>query len=195
MGARPSGGGEVRCSGCGEAVDDSVRFCPSCGTPVSGAAAVAWRRAAVRAHRRRVRRALGVLAFIVVAIVILAIAVMAVTGDGSSSGHANDVTPRAVTTVAAPRPDHPAGPYKVTDGVNVRAGPGTNYARVGTIEMGKDVLVNCVIEGQVVSSPNGSTSQWLQVTSGTMRGYVASQYVAIGAAITDRSVVPVCEGV
>ena len=98
-----------------------------------------------------------------------------------------------LVTTTPPIP--PAGPFKVTGGVNVRSGPGTNYPSIATIELGKEVLVVCVIDGEIVNGPNGPTPKWVRVTAGAVSGYVTSQYVAIGAVINNPLVIPVCVGV
>ena len=69
-----------------------------------------------------------------------------------------------------------AGPYKVTDGLDVRTGPGRTFPTVGTIELGREVMVACVIEGELVDGPNGPTTKWLRVTAANVSGYVTSQY-------------------
>jgi LasA protease len=89
----------------------------------------------------------------------------------------------------------PAGPFRITDGVNVRAGPGTSYPAVGTIELGFEVLVACAIEGEAVDGPSGPTNLWLRIAGGDLAGYVTSEYVATGAALADRSVIPLCTGI
>jgi Bacterial SH3 domain len=79
------------------------------------------------------------------------------------------------STVGATLP--PPRAYKVTDGVNVRAGPGSTYAKVATVELGKEVLVICVTDGDNVQSAGGSSDQWLRVTVDNVSGYVTSLYV------------------
>ena len=86
----------------------------------------------------------------------------------------------------------PAGPFKVTDGVNVRTGPGTSFPKVATIDQGKQVMVVCVTEGGVVTGPNGSTTKWVRITAGSVTGYVTSEFVATGAAIDNPAVIPHC---
>jgi uncharacterized protein YraI len=76
--------------------------------------------------------------------------------------------------------------------VNVRKGPGTNYSSLGTLELGTKVLVVCVIDGQTIDGPSGPTSKWVRITGAPLVGYVTGQYVATGAAIDDRSIIPVC---
>ncbi len=94
----------------------------------------------------------------------------------------------SVAPTTAPRP--PAGPYKVTDGVNVRSGPGTSYSVVGTIELGKEVLVECTADGEQVTGPTGATTKWLRIVA--PRGWVTQRYVETGRAIEDRNVIPWC---
>ena len=143
-----------------------------------------------RVRRRRWRRALGVLAFAVAAVAIGTLAFKEVAGPGSRNPSAGS----SVTTIVATTLP-PAGPYKVTDGLNVRTGPGRTFPTVGTIELGKEVMVACVIEGETVDGPNGPTTKWLRVTSANVTGYVTSQFVATGAAVSDPAVIPRCAGV
>jgi uncharacterized protein YgiM (DUF1202 family) len=144
-----------------------------------------------RVRRRRWRRALGVLAFAIAAVAIGTLAFKELAGPGSGGDAA---APEATsTTLVSTLP--PAGPYKVTDGLNVRTGPGRTFPTVGTIELGKEVMVACVIEGETVDGPNGPTTKWLRVTAANVTGYVTSQYVATGAAVNDPAVIPRCSGV
>ena len=81
-------------------------------------------RRARRVRRRRVRRGLGTLAFLAVA---AAICRHRVLGGVKESGDDS----RSVASQSTSRDHHtadsPAGPFKVTDGVNVRTGPGTSF--------------------------------------------------------------------
>ena len=88
---------------------------------------------------RRPRRSHRGLAFAVLFLVIVLIGLGAgaalfgvdaedITGDNSGDvSAAGDTTSTTTTVPALPAPH----PYKVTDGVNVRSGPGTNYADPG----------------------------------------------------------------
>jgi uncharacterized protein YgiM (DUF1202 family) len=143
-----------------------------------------------RARRRRWRRALGVLAFSVAAVAIATFAFQQIAGPGSRHESAGSSPPTTVVTTLPP-----AGPYKVTDGLNVRTGPGRSFPAVGTIDLGKEVMVACVIDGEMVDGPSGPTNKWLLVTSANVAGYVTSQYVATGAAVNDPAVIPRCSGV
>ena len=149
------------------------------------------RAATRRVRRRRWRRAIGVLVFAAATVAIGSLAFKELAGPKSGRDIASPEA--ASTTIVATLP--PAGPYKVTDGLNVRTGPGRAFPTVGTIDLGKEVLVSCVIDGESVDGPKGPTSKWLRVTSANMTGYVTSQYVATGAAIDDPAVVPRCSGV
>ena len=51
--------------------------------------------------------------------------------------------------------------------LNVRSGPGTGYARVGSLKLGSTV--------DILSSSNG----WYQISTGKLTGYVSGQYVSI----------------
>jgi uncharacterized protein YgiM (DUF1202 family) len=142
-------------------------------------------------RRRRWRRAIGVLAFAAVAVALGTLAFKELAGPGSGRDAASPVG--TSTTIVPTLP--PAGPYKVTDGLNVRTGPGRTFPVVGTIELGKEVMVSCVIDGESVDGPNGPTTKWLRVTSANVTGYVTSQYVATGAAVSNPAVIPRCAGV
>ena len=137
------------------------------------------------------RRGLGTLAFLAVAASIFAIAYSAVSESGDDSRSVASQSTFATTTPPIP----PAGPFKVTDGVNVRTGPGTSFPRVATVDLGKEVMVVCVIEGGIVEGPNWSTTKWVRITAGSVIGYVSSGFVATGAAIGNPAVIPVCAAV
>jgi uncharacterized protein YraI len=126
--------------------------------------------------------------FIVVALGIYAFAAFALAGGGDSSDEAATTTTAAATTTTAPPF---AGSYKVTDGVNVRQGPGTTFPTAGTIEIGKSVLVVCVAQGEPVNGPNGPDPQWLKITGIGPTGYVTSIYVATGDDLRNGKI-PAC---
>lgn len=144
-----------------------------------------------RARRRHWRRAIGTVVFAVVAVAIVTVAFKAISApdNASKASKGRLVTTTVVSTVP------PAGPYKVTDGLNVRAGPGRTFPSIGTIELGKEVMVSCVIDGEMVDGPSGPTNKWLRVTTSNAAGYVTSQYVATGAAVNDPAVIPRCSGI
>ena len=108
---------------------------------------------------------------------------MSAAGEGTTS------TTTTVPPLPAPRP------YKVTDGVNVRSGPGTSYAILGTVETGYEVIVICSIDGEVVDGPLGPTNKWLRIELDAMKGYVTSEYVATGGAINDPAVIGTCPSI
>ncbi len=56
----------------------------------------------------------------------------------------------------------------VNDALNIRKGPGTNYARVG--KLGKNAY--CIVE----SVENG----WAKISSGTVKGYCSAEYLVMG---------------
>lgn len=56
----------------------------------------------------------------------------------------------------------------VTDALNVRKGPGTNYSRIG--KLGKNAY--CIVE----SVENG----WAKITSGSVKGYCSTEYLIVG---------------
>ena len=140
-----------------------------------------------RAQWHRRRRWIGFAAFLVVAAVVLGLAYASISGGDDGAGVTASST---IATTTPPIP--PAGPYKVTDGVNVRTGPATTYPSVGTIELGKEVMVTCVAIGQTVTGPHGAVSTWVHVTAPGIEGFVTSQYVATGPAIDDPHVIPPC---
>jgi uncharacterized protein YraI len=78
--------------------------------------------------------------------------------------------------------------------VNIRSGPATTFPVLGTIETGFEVLVVCVTNGETVNGPLGPTSKWLRVMYKELNGYVTSQYVSVGTAINDPSVIGTCKG-
>lgn len=131
----------------------------------------------VRARRRRRRRRFGTLLFLLVAGAILAAAYFAVAGGGDSSDDEQGTAGAPVTTTVAPPF---VASYKVTAGVNVRQGPGTTAATVGTVEEGRTVTVVCVVEGEAVNAATGSSTKWLKVAGSWPVGYVSAAYVVTG---------------
>lgn len=69
--------------------------------------------------------------------------------------------------------------------VNVRAGAGTSFAVVGTVDDGESVRIVCQRRGSTVSGPYGRTDLWDKI--GT--GYVSDAYVYTGS---DGRVAPDC---
>jgi uncharacterized protein YgiM (DUF1202 family) len=151
---------------------------------------IARRSARYERYRRKRRR--RVIAFWVLFLLLL--------GGGVAAGFAlvgsgDDGSARVAptTTVGSGLPNIPSAKlYKVTTGVNVRAGPGTTYRALGAVETGVEVLVICQIDGQVVNGPNGPSKKWLYVDHNGIKGYITAQYVAIGAALDDPKVTAVC---
>jgi len=88
----------------------------------------------------------------------------------------------------------PPRKYKVVDGgVNVRQSPATNTTVLTKLEAHKTVIVECSIEGQDVTSANGSTNLWLRINLGPFGvGYVSALYVDTGKDIEDRSKIATC---
>jgi len=113
------------------------------------------------------------------------------SGDVSAPGDGTDVTSTTTTVPALPAPR----PYKVTDGVNVRSGPGTNYSILGTVETGYEVVVVCAIDGEVVDGPLGPTNKWLRIQLNALSGYVTGEYVATGGAINDPAQIGTCPSI
>jgi hypothetical protein len=179
---------EPRCELCGEPLDGADRFCTHCGAPIAIPTPVA--RARVRARRwRRRRRLIGVFAFVVV-IVGLAGLIYSLTAsdDSSPPSSARDASSSTTTTVGR----LPAGPYKVTTGINMRAGPGASTAIVGVIELGNEVIVLCKVDGESYNGPTGPSTVWLHIGS-PADAYVAAPFVATGGDLTNVEVIPVCK--
>ena len=118
-----------------------------------------------------------------------------VTGNDSVdvSAPGDESAPSSTTTTTSPLPA--PRPFKVTDGVNVRSGPGTNFAVLGTVETGYEVLVICAIEGDTIDGPAGPTSKWLRVEVNTLKGYITNEYLAIGPAVNDPAVIGTCPSI
>jgi hypothetical protein len=149
-------------------------------------------RRAARYERWRRKRRRRLAAFWVVFLLIL---VGGVAAGFALFGGGDDDSTSAATTTAVPSdlPNiPPAKLYKVTDGVNIRSGPGTTFRAVGTVETGFEVLVICQAEGENVNGPVGPSNKWLYVQYNDVNGYVTSQYVAVGPAINDLKVIGPC---
>lgn len=86
----------------------------------------------------------------------------------------------------------PPRKYKTDGGVNVRQGPATNTTVITKLDDGTPVLVECRVEGQDVTTPTGSSNQWLRVTLDGAVGYVSAVYVDTGDDIEDASRIGVC---
>jgi len=152
-------------------------------------------RARAQLARRRKRRKRAAFWFSFALLVLVAVGATAVLfgwspGGGSESDSASPSTTTA-TTSGLPSL-HPPRPYKTTDGVNLRAGPGTTFANMGTIEKGFDVLVVCVAPGETINGPSGATNQWARVDYMGRSGYVTAAYVAIGPEINDPKQINRC---
>jgi hypothetical protein len=141
-----------------------------------------------RRRRRRIRHAAGWLVFVLAAGGILYAAWSAVGGTES-----NDDAGRAVSTTSSTTTPLPSvGPFKTTDGVNVRTGPSTQAAVLGLLELGTDVMVHCAAQGDPVTTPGGTQPIWVQVTAGTLTGYVNASFVATGQVLADPDKIPDC---
>jgi hypothetical protein len=94
--------------------------------------------------------------------------------------------------------------------VNLRAGPGTNYAIVGSLPQGATVNVECVGTGTSVSGPYGTTNMWDEignrewvtdafVDTGTNNpvampcGYIQGEGYSFGSGAIDTNVLSGCE--
>jgi Bacterial SH3 domain len=126
-----------------------------------------------------------VLLFLAVAGGVIAVAYLAVAGpDGSDRADRSTTSTGPTTTTVA----KPAGPYRVTTGVNVRQGPGLNFATVGTIETGHSVFVACVIEG---ASVDGIT-KWVRLAGFGPSGYLTVRYLDTGDDLNIEGKIPGC---
>ncbi|MEU3148249.1 MULTISPECIES: SH3 domain-containing protein [unclassified Streptomyces] len=78
--------------------------------------------------------------------------------------------------------------YPVAPGyrLNVRSGPGTNYAIVRTLPVGAQVPIFCQSPGTTVTGPYGTSNIWCNIGSGQ---YVSDAYVKTGS---DGYVAPRC---
>jgi uncharacterized protein YraI len=136
-----------------------------------------------------VRIIIGLVVFVAVVVALGVIVANAVgSGDGSNSATKDASSSTAVTTTTLPL----AGPYKVTDGINIRGGPGSTFPVLGQIELGNTVLVACAIDGESVSGPGGATTKWLKIFLIGPDSYVTAAYVAVGADILNPAVIPPC---
>jgi hypothetical protein len=153
--------------------------------------------------RRPSRRKRRGIAFAVALLVIILIGLGA--GAALFGVDSDDITGNKSGDVAAPGDESEASsttttvdplsgwrPYKVTDGVNVRSGPGRTFAVLGTIETGFDVLVICQIDGESVTGPLGPTTKWVRIAFNGAKGYITSAYVATGPAINDPTIIGIC---
>jgi hypothetical protein len=86
----------------------------------------------------------------------------------------------------------PPRKYKVQGGVNVRQGPGTNTTVITKLDDGTTVTAECRVEGQDVSSPDGSSNQWLRIAVEGGVGYVSALYVNIGDDLDDTTRLGIC---
>ena len=141
-----------------------------------------------RVWRRR-RRVIGTLAFVAVVVVLFYVVARA-TGVGNSDDQAERSTTSSTASTTTTLP--PAGPYRVLDGLNTRAGPGPAFPVVGTIEIGHTVMVLCVADGTIVNGPNGESTQWLKVQTASGEAYVTAAYVSVGADLTDPATIAPC---
>lgn len=185
----------ARCDACGEPLGDAERFCSHCGAPLD-APSPAYRARVKRRRWRRRRRLLGLVAFLAVVAVLAFVVVNVVGGDddapdrevASGDGGDSQGTTGPTTTTGPP----PAGPYEVTDGLNIRAGPGSSFSMLGQIEVGNEVQIVCVADGEVVAGPLGSTNKWLRIVFWGPPAYVTAQYVATGPDIASPTIIPPC---
>lgn len=62
--------------------------------------------------------------------------------------------------------------------VNVRSGPGTNYAVTRVLPLGASVGVRCQCEGTNISGPYGTTTIWDNIANGE---FISDAYVKTGS--------------
>lgn len=125
------------------------------------------------------------LLFLLIAGGVFAAAYLVLAGGNDTANDAGQgitTLPPSTTVVKA------FGPYKVTTGVNVRQGAGTNFPSVGTVETGRPVFVACVVEGQPVDGPTGPDPRWLRLTGFGPNGYVTALYVSTGEDLTSKKI-------
>jgi hypothetical protein len=172
-------------SAAGPAPADTAPGAPAGPLPRSPEAEARRRR---RLWRRR-RRIVGSLVFVGVVVALGVIVANAVGGGDDDSKSADKSTSSsASTTTTLPL----AGPYEVTDGINVRGGPGSTFPVLGQIEIGNTVLVACAIDGESVAGPGGATTKWLRIFVAGPPSYVTAAYVAVGADLTNPGVIATC---
>ncbi|MEU9866114.1 hypothetical protein AB0D99_35135 [Streptomyces sp. NPDC047971] len=70
--------------------------------------------------------------------------------------------------------------YPVAPGtrVNVRSGPGTQYAIVRVLPVGSWVSIRCQTPGQTVTGPYGTTNIWDNIAAGE---FISDAYVQTGS--------------
>jgi hypothetical protein len=152
----------------------------------SGADAATLR--ARRRRRRRIRHVIGWFVFLLAAGGILYAGWVAI--GGNDSGGESRAAP---STTAAPTTTLPSvGPFKTTDGVNVRTAPSTKAAVVGLLQLGDEVMVHCAAQGDPVTTAGGTQPIWVQVTAGTLHGYVNASFVNTGQVLSDPEKIPDC---
>lgn len=74
------------------------------------------------------------------------------------------------------------------ESVNLREGPGTGYARAGSVPDGARVTIVCTGRGTNVTGPWGATDVWDRLDSGL---WISDAFVATG---TFQPVEPACDG-
>jgi Bacterial SH3 domain len=143
-----------------------------------------------RAHERESGRA--EIWIILVLVLALGGAILwAVTRNGDEPLRDTALASTTTTGVSVPTLPPPR-PYKVIDGVNVRAGPGTTFPILRQVEKGNEVTVVCRAEGQSVTTPQGATNLWLRVMLDPQIGYVSAAYVDTRGDLDDAAKIGVC---
>jgi hypothetical protein len=160
---------------------------PDAPSPAAGGADAASLRAR-RRRRRRIRHTIGWFVFLLAAGGILFAGWSAIGGNNPEGDSG-----AALSTTAAPTTTLPnVGPFKTTDGVNVRTAPSTQAAVVGLLRFGDEVMVHCAAQGDPVITAGGTQAIWVQVTAGTLHGYVNASFVNTGQVLSDPEKIPDC---
>lgn len=71
----------------------------------------------------------------------------------------------------------------------MRQGPAVNTTLVGRLELGTQVVAECYVEGQNITSSAGSTNLWLRIQFESGPAYVSALYVDTGDDLDDGKVV------
>jgi hypothetical protein len=139
---------------------------------------------------------IGTLAFVGVVVVLFVIVAMATgvgDGDDPSERERELAARRSTSTPSTTTTLPPAGPYRVNDGLNVRAGPGASFPVLGQIELGTMVTVLCATDGDQVAGTSGVTTKWLRIPLPfDLTGYVSAAYVGVGADLVNPAVIAPC---
>lgn len=84
------------------------------------------------------------------------------------------------TTTTLPATLPPPRRYKTAGQVNIRQGAATNTTVLGQLAKDATVVVECRTTGESVTSPLGTSDQWLRILTPAGSGYVSAVYVEVG---------------